>query len=65
MSFYNTVVSIYQNYNGTVHFQQGIINDAADNISTSHISKLMIYHTLIIRASAVYHVSLTLLELAP
>ena len=26
------------NANGTVHFQQGIINDAANNISTSQIS---------------------------
>ena len=28
------------NYNGTVCFQNGIINDAVDNISTSHISLL-------------------------
>ena len=28
------------NDNGTVRFQKGIINDAVDNISTSHISLL-------------------------
>ena len=56
-SFYNNSCFSLQNDNGTVHFQQEIINDAADNISTSHILTFMISRTLIIGASAVYHVS--------
>ena len=41
-----------------VHFQQGIINDAANNISTSQIFTFVISHTLIIGESAVYRVAL-------
>ena len=41
-----------------VHFQQGIINDAANNISTSQSFTFMISRTLIIQSSEVYHVAL-------
>ena len=37
-----------------VHFQQGITNDADNNISTSQNLTFMISRTLIIGASAVY-----------
>ena len=64
--FTTTVVSLYQNDNGTVHFQQGIFNDTTDytsiithqwlHINISYFT-FMISRTLIIGAIAVYHVS--------
>ena len=41
------------NNNGTVNIQQGIMNDAANNISTSQIFTFMISRTLIIGVSEV------------
>ena len=43
-----------------VHFQQGTINDAANNISTSQNFTFMISRTRIIGVSAVYRVALIL-----
>ena len=52
-----------------VHFQKGIFNANTDYtsmiISTSHTSTFMIFHTLIIGASAVYQVAFILLEVSP
>ena len=48
-SFHNTVVSLLKNYNGTVHFQQEIVNDSANNISTSQIFTFMISRTVRIK----------------
>ena len=47
--FHNTVVSLFFKDNGTVHFQQGIINDSANNISTSQIFTFMISRTVRIK----------------
>ena len=65
--FYNnSCFSFKKNDNGTVHFQQGIFNDNTDHTSMIthqglHINILyfnfMISRTLLIGASAVYHVT--------
>ena len=54
---------------GMVHFQKGIFNANTDYtsmiISTSHNKTFMIFHTLIIGASAVYQVAFILLGYLP